>query len=1086
MPDIYPPYIFGMHDRGGEHLMLGKNKPGWVLVTEEVGADPNNTGGNSYTDLTNKGLTVIVRINYGYGSAGAIPLFTQYDDFAKRCGNFVEASSGCHIWIIGNEMNLAYERPGNNNGQGGEIITPQRYAACYSKCRTEIRRRPGHENDQVVVGAVGPYNIQTTYPENPTGDFKKYLADILALIDQVDGIALHAYTHGQDPNLVFSETMMADARVKHLHNEFRIYRDFVAAIPERFRSCPVYITESDQYIDWKDVNSGWVRNAYLEINRWNQDAANQPIQALILYRWIIGNPNDPKEVGWAIENKPGVQDDFRDAMNNDYRVVLPREVPVYKVAWLEAAVPGRIDPGTEAKFPVTVRNDGRGAWADTGSRAVQLGYRWIDAGGVATAWVRTPLPQVAPAGGTVTLPMVTVRPPATPSFYTLELDMVEGTSTWFAKQGSPTKRVESIQVGPRYRATWLSVAAPAVGTAGGTITFAVRLRNDGAQTWVSTGSKPFNLSYKWLDTDRKVVENEGLRTPLPQTVAPGQELTFTAKVQFPPQQGRYIMQMDMVHETETWFQQRGSPPNETEVQLQPALPDYAVEWLEYVGAERLTAGEQTSAFVKVKNTGAVAWPYSGAQAVYLGYRWLDQQGNLVSASPKAQKVSQSIDLGATATFRDVPVTAVASPGVYRLVFDLTQGDKWLSASGAAVMEKIIQVTAAPYGVEWQVLKPWPTCLLPDMEEHASLRLRNVGTENWPAQGDHPVHLAYHWFTADAIGGANRICEPWDTFRTPLPTDVGPGATVDLIDVPFRTPTVPARYILRWDLVQEGVTWFFRQGGASLEVQIESSDQALFVPWKATASHNSADVALALDGNPDTVWDSQASQQPGMWFMVDLGETRVINRVKVASPGRGFPLGYTVKLSENGQAWRLVAEMVQNWYNIDVSFAACQTRYIRIEQTGTPTYAVSWKISDVAVAIADPWAGAEASHYTDDTHEAIDADLVTAWNTRAVLQKPGMWFKLDMGSPRTIERVVLQHPKNQQPRGYVIQISSDSQAWQEVGRKGDNWAAVDVKFPPAEARYIRIETTGVSLYQPWGIADVIVWESTPRWLRGRNP
>ncbi|MBN1139482.1 MAG: discoidin domain-containing protein [Anaerolineae bacterium] len=1086
MPDIYPPYIFGMHDRGGEHLMLGKNKLGWVLVTEEVGADPNNHGGNSYTDLSNRGLGVLVRINHGYGSAGAIPYASHYDNFAKRCGNFVQASSGCHIWIIGNEMNLAYERPGNNNGQGGEVITPQRYAACYTKCRTEIRRRPGHENDQVVVGAVGPYNIQTTYPGNPTGDFQKYLADILDLIDQVDGIALHAYTHGHDPNLVFSDAKMMDARVKHLHNEFRVYRDFLAAIPDRFRDRPVYITETDQYIDWKDVNSGWVRNAYLEIDNWNKNEANQPIQALILYRWVIGNPNDPKEVGWAIENKPGVQDDFRDAMSNNYQIVLPRDIPVYKVVWLSAPVPGRIDPGTEAKFAVTVRNDGRGTWANSGARAVKLGYRWIDAGGAATQWVRTPLPKAVPANETVTVPQVAVRPPDKPGFYTLELDMVEGASTWFAKHGSPTKRVGGIQVGPRYRATWLSIAAPAAGTVGQTVTFPVKLRNDGADTWTPGGGNPFSLSYKWLDADRKVIVEDGLRTSLSKAVAPGAEITLNAQVQMTAQEGAYILQMDMVHEFVTWFQGRGSPPGEAQVQVKPALPDYAAEWLEYAGVERLMVGEKTLAFVKVKNVGAVTWADSGTEPVYLGYRWLDEQDNLVAANPKARKVSQPIEPGATATFRDAPVTAVASPGVYRLVFDLAQGDKWLSASGAAVMEKIVQVTAAPYGVEWQALKPWPAWLLPDAEQYASLRLRNVGTENWPAQGDHPVRLAYHWFTAEASGAVGRICEPWDTFRIPLPNDVGPGADVDLVDVPFKTPAVPGRYILRWDLVHEGVTWFFRQGGAPFEVPVEVSDQALFVPWTATASHNPADGALTLDGNPDTVWDSQANQQPGMWFMVDLGEIRVVNRVKVTSPGRGFPLGYAIKLSENGQAWRLVAEAAQNWRNIDVSFAASPVRYIRVEQTGTPSYPVTWKIGDIAVAIVSPWAAAEASHYTDDAHEAIDANLGTAWNTRAVVQKPGMWFKLDMGSPRTIERVVLQHPKNQQPRGYVIQISTDGQTWQEVARKADNWLTVDVTFPPTEARYIRAETTGTSLYQPWGIADIIVWESEAQWLRGRNP
>ena len=36
----YPPYIFGLHDPGGEHLMLEAGRPGWVLVTEAIGANP--------------------------------------------------------------------------------------------------------------------------------------------------------------------------------------------------------------------------------------------------------------------------------------------------------------------------------------------------------------------------------------------------------------------------------------------------------------------------------------------------------------------------------------------------------------------------------------------------------------------------------------------------------------------------------------------------------------------------------------------------------------------------------------------------------------------------------------------------------------------------------------------------------------------------------------------------------------------------------------------------------------------------------------------------------------------------------------
>ena len=105
------PYLFGIHEPGGERHMLEAGKPGWVLFTEGIGADPNDRGGANYTAWSNQGLGVICRLNNGYEPAGTIPLSTRYEDFARRSANFVAASQGCKIWIIGNEMNFIYERP---------------------------------------------------------------------------------------------------------------------------------------------------------------------------------------------------------------------------------------------------------------------------------------------------------------------------------------------------------------------------------------------------------------------------------------------------------------------------------------------------------------------------------------------------------------------------------------------------------------------------------------------------------------------------------------------------------------------------------------------------------------------------------------------------------------------------------------------------------------------------------------------------------------------------------------------------------------------------------------------------------------
>jgi hypothetical protein len=58
-------------------------------------------------------------------------------------------------------------------------------------------------------------------------------------------------------------------------------------------------------------NQGWIQAAYAEINRWNSTAHVPQIHCLLIYRWT-GD-------AWAVERLGEVHNDFKQALNHDYR-----------------------------------------------------------------------------------------------------------------------------------------------------------------------------------------------------------------------------------------------------------------------------------------------------------------------------------------------------------------------------------------------------------------------------------------------------------------------------------------------------------------------------------------------------------------------------------------------------------------------------------------------------------------------------------------------------------------------------------------------------------------------------------------------
>jgi murein DD-endopeptidase MepM/ murein hydrolase activator NlpD len=103
-------------------------------------------------------------------------------------------------------------------------------------------------------------------------------------------------------------------------------------------------------------------------------------------------------------------------------------------------------PGGTMKSTLTIKNTSNFSWFNSGSSAVQLLYRWINARGQ-TVTTSSPitLPQSTNVGSTMTL-TVTIQAPTAQGSYTLQWDM-EQSSLIFSQHGAQVKN-DGVQVTP--------------------------------------------------------------------------------------------------------------------------------------------------------------------------------------------------------------------------------------------------------------------------------------------------------------------------------------------------------------------------------------------------------------------------------------------------------------------------------------------------------------------------------------------------------------------------------------------------------------------------------------------------------------
>jgi hypothetical protein len=182
---------------------------------------------------------------------------------------------------------------------------------------------------------------------------------------------------------------------------------------------------------------------------------------MILFRW----QKDP--LGWSIDGKPEVQQDFKEAVAQNYKwnpdaavTAKPKpkpkaqpkpqskpaskpkpDKPNYLARYINHNTPATAPAGQTLTVNFTIQNAGNLKWIRGGDKPFRLGFHWYDPNGQQVTLpsnldFRTSLPRTISANGTVQL-QARLRTPNQPGRYQLRWDMVHELVTWFAGQGDP-------------------------------------------------------------------------------------------------------------------------------------------------------------------------------------------------------------------------------------------------------------------------------------------------------------------------------------------------------------------------------------------------------------------------------------------------------------------------------------------------------------------------------------------------------------------------------------------------------------------------------------------------------------------------
>jgi hypothetical protein len=451
-------------------------------------------------------------------------------------------------------------------------------------------------------------------------------------------------------------------------------------------------------------------------------------------------------------------------------------------AYVSANVPTTMTAGQQYSVSVTMRNTGSMAW--TAATLFRLGATNPYDN---TSWGMN---RVALAAADNVGPNEqktfswTVTAPAAAGTYNFQWRMLREGVAWFGDLSSNTViTVNPATAAPN--AEFVSHSVPTTVNAGQQYSVSVTMRNSGGTTWTPGSFHRLGSNNPYDNTTwgmNRVALASG------DSIAPGQQKTFTWTVTAPGTAGVYNFQWRMLREGVTWF---GDISPNVAITVNPPAAAPNAEFVSHSVPSPLSAGKQYSVSVTMRNTGGTTWTPGafyrlGAISPYDNTTWGTNRVTLASGD--------SIAPGQQKTFTWTLIAPVA--GNYYFQWRMVQdGVMWFGDPSPATVLNVSIVPGPPDAAF--VSRSVPTTMTAGQQYAVSVTMRNSGGTTWTPGtfyrlGAINPHDNANW-------GMNRIA-------LAAGDSVAPGQ-VRTFSWTVRAPTTPGQYNFQWRMVQDGVTWF---------------------------------------------------------------------------------------------------------------------------------------------------------------------------------------------------------------------------------------------------------------------------------------